>query len=284
MTDRARIALALIKPGITGMALFMAAGSLLMAPERMGTARSLVALAGITLLVGAANAFNQVMERNSDGLMERTRGRPLPSGRLATRAAIAIASLLAVAAFVTLWFSTNLLTVGLSLLAMILYVLVYTPLKYKTTSALLIGAVPGAMPALLGWTAATGRIDPFGAGLFLILFVWQIPHFLAISLFPKDEYAKAGIHVVPNRRGDEATRREQLAYTLALLPVSLALVPLGAGAPYLVMAVLGGALLLALAVAGLKPSEKPWPRRYFLATLLYLPMLIAGLAIQEVLA
>jgi protoheme IX farnesyltransferase len=284
LVPRLRDALALLKPGITGMAVFMAGGALLLSPHRHDPVRTLLALLGIGLLVGAANAFNQVIERRGDALMERTRDRPLPAGRLTTNAAILIATALAAAAFTLLAVATNPLSFGLGALAMVLYIGVYTPLKYRTAAAVLVGAVPGAMPALLGWTASTGRIDPYGFTLFLILFVWQIPHFLAISLFRHREYTRAGIHVVPAVRGEAATRRETLAYTLALVPTSLALVPLGAGAIYAACALLAGGVLVTFAVMGMKDTAAPWPRRYFFATLAYLPALVIGLAVDGALS
>ena len=277
--------LALTKPGITAMSVLMAAGALGVAPVVPHPLRALGALAGIALIVGSANAFNQIAEREADGLMERTRRRPLPSGRLTAGPSLAFAIALGLLSLAALWIFGNPLTVALGLLALLLYVGVYTPLKYRTPAALLVGTVPGAMPVLLGWTAATGRIDPFGFGLFLVLLVWQIPHFLAISLFRKGEYGRAGIRVVPLVRGDEAARRETLAWSFALLPISLAVIPLGAGLAYGLAAIGAGLWLLWLAWkgSGLGAGDQA-ARRYFLATLAYLPALVAGLAVDRAFA
>lgn len=277
--------LALTKPGITGMSVLMAAGALFAAPVDPGPWRSVGALLGIGFIVGSANALNMVIERDADALMERTRRRPLPSGRVHAAPSILLASVLGIASLVLLVKFGNLLTAGLGLGALLLYVGVYTPLKYRTPAALLVGAVPGAMPVLMGWTAATGRIDPLGFGLFLVLFAWQVPHFLAISLFRKSEYQRAGIRVVPLVRGDAAAREETLAYTVALLPVSLAVIPLGAGPAYGLAAIAAGLWLTHLAWKGRGPAASDaTARRYFLATLAYLPALVAGIVIDRILA
>lgn len=277
--------LALTKPGITAMSLLMALGALVVAPVTQGPWRSLLALMGIALLVGAANAFNMILERVTDGLMERTRTRPLPSGRMRAMPGLVMAVVFACCALAMLLVFGNLLTFALGLVALVLYVGVYTPLKYRTPAALLVGAIPGAMPVLLGSTAATGRIEPFGFGLFAVLAAWQVPHFLAISLFRRSEYERAGIRIVPVLRGDDAARRETFAYTLALLPISFALVPLGAGAAFGIAAALGGAWLTWLSWRGLRrDANDAGARRYFRATLLYLPTLVLGLALDRVLA
>lgn len=277
--------LALTKPGITAMSVLMAAGALGVAPVVPHPLRALGALLGIAVIVGSANAFNMVIEREADALMERTRKRPLPSGRLAAGPSTFFACALGVLALVLLHVFGNLLTAALGLLALILYVGVYTPLKYRTPAALLVGSVPGAMPVLMGWTAATGRIDPFGFGLFLVLLVWQVPHFLAIALFRKGEYRRAGIRVAPLVHGDEVARRETLAWSAALVPVSLAVIPLGAGVAYALAAIGAGTWLLWLAWKGMGPQAgDATARRYFFATLAYLPALVAGLAVDRALA
>ena len=148
--------------------------------------------------------------------------------------------------------------------------LLYTPLKRKTTASLLIGAVPGASPPLLGWTAVTGRIEWPGVLLFAVMFLWQVPHFLAITLFRKDEYARAGLVVQPNEPGgEEAARLNIVRYTVALVGVSLLFVPMGtAGWGYLTAALLLGALFLAHGLYGLRAASGPrWARGLFLHSL-----------------
>jgi protoheme IX farnesyltransferase len=167
----------------------------------------------------------------------------------------------------------------LALVAIVTYVLVYTPMKQRSTLALFVGAVPGAIPPLMGWTAVTGRIDPGGLALFSLLFFWQLPHFLAVSMYLKEDYARGGLRVFALVHGDERTKRWIVATTLALLPASLALLPLGlAGPGYAIVAAASGAALLLFALRGLRRRESTrWARSFFLATLLHLTLLFAAL-------
>jgi protoheme IX farnesyltransferase len=185
-----------------------------------------------------------------------------------------------------LWFLVNPLTAALAALALGLYVLAYTPLKRVTSRALLVGAIPGAMPPLLGWTAATGSIDWPGLALFGVLFFWQLPHFVAIATFRADEYARAGIIVLPAERGDRTARIHAVIYLCLLVSVSLALVPLGVcGSLYCATALLLGAIFLAAGVRGLSPAtEKPaaahrWARQLFVVSLIYLPLLMGAIMV-----
>ena len=280
--------LALAKPRITAMAVFMSAGALALAPRTPAQTwlRSTEALLAIALIVAAANALNMYRERDSDRLMERTRLRPLPAGRMAPATSLVFGLATAAVSLVMLWLFTNPLTTALGVAALVIYVLIYTPLKRRTTAALLIGAVPGAAPALMGWTAVTGHVEPIGFTLFLILFVWQIPHFLAISVFRRQEYERAGIHVMPSKVGEEQTARETLAYTTSLIPLSLVLIPLHAASwTYLVFALTAGTWLLVLALRGVRQHHHGagWAVSYFRGTLVYLPALIAGLAVDGML-
>jgi protoheme IX farnesyltransferase len=178
----------------------------------------------------------------------------------------------------------NPLTALLGGFALLSYVLVYTPLKRRTPLALIIGAVPGAMPPLMGWTAAQGALEGPGLALFLILLVWQIPHFLAISLYNKGDYARAGIKVVPVVRGDRNAKLQAVAYATALIPVSLMLVPMGvAGVLYGVVAMALGVWFLAVGVQGLRPEMGvKWARGFFRVSLVYLPGLVLGLVLDMV--
>jgi protoheme IX farnesyltransferase len=250
----------------------------------VGWGTGLAAVVGTGLAVSGANAFNMWWERDTDALMSRTRRRPLPAGRLSPRAAAIFAGVLSVLSLLVLGVGTNLLTASLAAFAILSYVLVYTPLKRRTPSALVIGAVPGAMPPMLGWTAATGNVDLPAWVLFGILFVWQIPHFLAISLYRKAEYERAGIKVVPLVRGDAVAKIQAVAWAMLLIPLSLMLVPLGlAGAVYLVTAVLAGTIFLGWSFTGLDNAAGPkWARGYFLASLVYLPALTLALAIDVI--
>ena len=289
MTDRSVVArlrdyVALVKPRINGMALVVAALSLWLAPGEIGTTAAALSLLGIVLVVGAANALNMFIERDVDSLMERTRQRPLPAGRLAPRASLAFGLVLAAVSLPLLWLVANPLTAVLSAVALLNYVLVYTPLKTRTPWAVLVGAVSGAMPVLMGWTAVTNAIDLTGLALFLMLFTWQVPHFLAISLFRKSEYAAAGIRVVPNVHGDATAKLQTVASTAVLVALTLLLVPMGsAGWAYGIGAAALGAWLFVLALRGLAPAAgAAWAKGFFHASLVYFPALMAVLVLDVV--
>jgi heme o synthase len=272
----------LTKPGVTRMCVLTTVGGLLLAPGHSGWLAGTAAVLGSALAVAGANAANMWWERELDAKMARTRRRPLPAGRMLPRQALRFSVVLSVASVLLLAAFTNALTAVLAAAAILSYVLVYTPLKVRTPLALVIGAVPGAVPPLLGWTAVTGELDPGGLVLFGILLVWQIPHFIAIALYRKAEYARAGIRVVPLVRGDAMAKIQAVAWAGALVPLSLMLTPLGiAGSFYLVTAMLLGMGFLAWAFTGLDDAAGArWARGYFLASLAYLPALTAALVID----
>lgn len=277
----ARDYIALTKPGIVAMTLVTAGWGLGLAPTRLSPNTIAAALLGTALSVGSANAFNMVLERDSDGLMERTRDRPLPRRRIAARGAWVFATTGGVLSFAVMALAVNLLTALLSAFALLTYAFVYTPLKSRTTLALPIGAVAGAMPPLLGWTAATGQIDLTGAMLFFVLFWWQIPHFVAISMFRFDDYVAAGIKTIPACHGDLVARASMIATSLALLASTLALVVTGAtGHVFAVATVVSGAWLLASAFRVRRAPDALGARRFFRSTLIYLPALALGLLVD----
>lgn len=272
----------LTKPGVTRMCVLTTVGGLLLAPGHIGWVSGTAAVLGSALAVAGANAANMWWERDLDAKMSRTRRRPLPAGRMLPAVALRFSILLSLAAVAVLAAFTNTLAAALAAAAILSYVFVYTPLKVRTPAALVIGAVPGAVPPLLGWVAVTGELDPGGLVLFGILLVWQIPHFIAIALYRKTEYARAGIRVVPLVRGDAIAKIQAVAWAGALVPLSLMLTVLGiAGSFYLVVAMLLGMAFLAWAFTGLDDAAGArWARGYFLASLAYLPALIAALAID----
>jgi protoheme IX farnesyltransferase len=245
-----------------------------------------VKLVGVALVVAGANALNMYLERDVDQLMTRTRNRPLPSGRMAPEAALWFGLITSGLAIPLLSFAVNPLTGLLGVASLLLYVLAYTPMKRRSTSALLVGAIPGAMPPLMGWTAATGQLQAGGVALFLIMFVWQLPHFIAISLFRADEYMAAGLKIVPVERGIAGAKERIALYSLLLLAVSLQVVRVGIGGGfYLAAALLLGGGLVTLALYGLQrqgpDSDVRWARWYFLFTLLYLPGLFLALVLSH---
>jgi protoheme IX farnesyltransferase len=274
---------ALTKPSITRMGILTAAGGLALAGGS-DLATMVAALIGTGLAIGSANALNMWWERGPDQMMSRTKDRPVAAGRLSPPAAMAFGVVIGLASLVLLALGVNLLTAALAAFALVSYVLVYTPLKYRTPLALLIGAVPGAIPPLMGWTAATGSLDAPGLALFGILLLWQLPHFLAISIYRQSDYARAGIRIVPIVRGVDVAQRQAVAWATALLPLSLVLTPLGVtGTLYLVVASVAGAAYLGVAIQGLRTARPARSaRQLFVASLLYLPVVTVALAIDVI--
>ena len=272
----ARDVLALTKPRLTTMVLCTAAGGMWLAPGHHEAVAALALLLGTAAIVGAANALNNYLEVDVDALMRRTRDRPLPAGRLDSSVAGALGIGLSSLALPALAIYTNALTIELGVLALFVYVGIYTPLKRHTTLALFVGAVPGAIPPLMGWTAVTGRLDAGGIALFALLFCWQLPHFVAISMYLKEDYARGGLRVFALVHGERRAKAWIAGCTLALVPVSLLLVPLGlAGRLYAATALVSGAALSAYAVAGVldRCASTAWARRFFLCTLAHLVVL-----------
>jgi protoheme IX farnesyltransferase len=274
--------IALYKPGIVIMCLVEASGGLWLAPGTAPLAVWLWTFLGLSLVVASSNAWNRLWERESDKFMERTRNRPLPSGRMKPATAGLFALVTGVASVWLFATQVNALSAWLALASMFSYVLVYTPLKRVTSWSLPIGAIPGAMPPLIGWAAASGSIGAPGVVLFAILFLWQIPHFLAISLYRRDDYQAAGIVIVPVVMGEETTKVQALVSSLLLVPISLLLVPMQvAGFFYFVVASVAGGAFFVLSMRGFEPHPtNAWARRFFLASLIYLPALTLALILD----
>ncbi len=272
----------LTKPRLSSLVLFTEAGAMWLSGQHLSFGTWACTLIGTAGTVGAANAYNCVMERKSDRFMPRTARRPLPSGRIAVVSALIFATVLALISLPILAIGVNVLTAALGLVALLSYVLVYTPLKPRTHWAMLVGAVPGALPPLMGWTAATGAASAPGWVLFGILFFWQLPHFIAIALFRKNEYRAAGLTSLPLERGDEVARFYAVAYLVALLPLSVMPVFLHvAGRGYLVCAIVLGIAFAGMGVQGfLRRGGKRWARRFFAMSLLYLTGLFAALGLD----
>lgn len=231
---------------------------------------------GTALVAAGTNALNQIAERDLDALMRRTRGRPLPSGRLTTGQATLFACAVAAIGLIELELFVNGLTALLAALTLVTYVLAYTPLKRRTTLATLVGAVPGALPIVGGWTAAGAPLDARAAALFAVLFLWQIPHFLALSWMYREDYARAGMRMLSV--GDTygtMTFRQAALNALALLPIVLIVRLLGvAGSWYAVGGTLLTLGLVVLAVVAARAPTARNARRLFHATLVYLPVLL----------
>jgi len=231
---------------------------------------------GTSLAAASANALNQVIEIERDRLMHRTRTRPLPAGRISPMHA-AIVAVLAGGWGVTLLAAfVNPLTAGLALLTILLYLLAYTPLKTRTTLNTLVGGVVGAIPPMMGWAAATGRIDTGAWVLFAVLFAWQIPHFLALAWMYRDDYERGGYRMLPIiDPSGVITCRAIVMWCLAMLPITLAATLVGVtGMLYAAGAVVLGIWLLKLGVDLQRQRTDAQARRLFIASVLYLPLLM----------
>lgn len=277
---------ALLKLRITLFVLFTAAGGLWLAPGHTTVLKAVLMLIGTVFIVGSANALNMYIERDIDARAARTKNRPLPAGRLPPHVALWFGVALGLIALPVLALGVNLLTGILGLLSFVLYVAVYTPMKQMSPGALVVGAIPGAMPPLMGWTAATGQLDLPGLALFAIMFLWQLPHFLAITLYRMSEYKAAGYKITATEHGLQTAKLQIILYLAALLPVTLVLVPLGVAGPiYLWTAVIAGAVFFFSGLGGLRRGAGPrWARRLFMISLLHLTALFAALLIGKLAA
>ncbi len=274
--------IALTKPRITLMVLMTAAGGMWLAPGSLDVASMAIMLLTTGMVVGASNTLNCYLERDSDRLMARTANRPLPDRRLEPSWALTLGVLMGLFAVPTLTIAVNPMTGLLGFIALVSYVAIYTPMKQYTPAALFVGALPGALPPLMGWTAVTGTIDAPGLVLFGVLFFWQIPHFIAISIFRQEEYERAGLKVLPSVLGIRSAKIQSAVYTAALWMVSLLLVPYGlAGTIYLTTAVILGGYFFWMALRGFKAADsKVWAKKFFVASLIYLTALFAALIID----
>jgi heme o synthase len=278
--------LTLTKPRVTAMVVITMLGGMWLAARSGGPARTPLTLAlavlGTVLVVAGANTLNMYIERDSDRFMARTKNRPLPSGRMAPEIALWFGLALSAVAVPLLTFAVNAITGLLAAFALVSYVLVYTPLKRTTTLSLLIGAAPGAVPPLLGWTSVTGHLEWPGVLLFSVLFLWQIPHFLAIATFRREDYRRAGLKILPVERGDRVTRQHIVAYLVALVAVTLLLVPFGVGGSFYLASAIGlGAVFLGFGAWGLRPSAGArWARGLFIFSILYLGLLLGALVVN----
>lgn len=272
--------LTLTKPRLSLQVLITAAGGLWFAG---GSATRDPRTWALTLLgtagtVAAANAMNCVFERDSDRFMARTAQRPLPQGRLSAQAVVMFSALLTGVSLPMLWW-VNPLTCGLGLLALLSYVFVYTPLKPRTHWAMQVGALPGALPPLMGWTAATNAIEPGGLSLFAILFCWQLPHFIAIALFRAREYRAAGLRTVVSEKGEDTARLHAVVY--AVLQGAAAVTPYFAGLAgrsYLFVAAGFSLIYLGFALEGWRTrADAVWARQLFMSSNIYLLALFVAL-------
>jgi protoheme IX farnesyltransferase len=269
----------LLKPRIASMVVLAAlVGALQGGGPGAGLAMAFEAALWIGLVAASSSVFNQVLERDTDGLMVRTAGRPLVTGAVRVRDAILFGALLGTVGVGALALRFGALPALLALATLAAYALVYTPLKRHSSLNTVVGAIPGAMPPLLGYAALSGEASGFGLYLFAILFVWQFPHFMAIAWLYREDYARAGLRMLPALEGSAGLAGRQAAlYGLVLLPVSLLpAVRHEAGAVYTVAALLLGLVYLAASVAFALRETAPRARTLLFVSLVYLPVLFSA--------
>jgi heme o synthase len=280
---RVRDYLTLLKPRVMSLVVFTGFTGLVEAPGSLHPLPAAVAVLCIAIGAGAAGAINMWYERDIDALMERTRKRPIPAGRVAPDKALAFGVMLALFSVMLMSVAVNWTAAALLALAIGFYVFIYTVwLKRRTPQNIVIGGAAGALPPVIGWAAVTGTVSPESLALFLIIFMWTPPHFWALSLYRADDYAKAGVPMLPVVAGKAETSCQILIYTSLLVPLSFAPLVLGmAGIPYGAAAAIMGAWFLLLAVRVLREPGGRAARLMFRFSILYLFVLFAALIIER---
>ena len=278
---RANDFLELAKPRITFLVVVTAAVGYVLAPGSFDPAVLFALVVGTAFVSGGASALNQLLESDADARMERTRNRPLPAGRMSPRDARVFG--LALCGFgLALLASAHWVSAALGLAAGAIYVLVYTPMKRRTSLCTVVGAIPGALPPMMGWAAGRGTLDAGAWALCAVLFLWQLPHFLAIGWMFRDDYARGGFPMLTVTDPDgSSTGRQMVLYSAALIPVTLlsgALASSGRG--FLWGAVVLGATFLGFSLRFARTKSVSAARRLFLVSILYLPLLL-GLMVLD---
>ena len=280
--------LALAKVRLASSVVFSSLAGYLIATPEFSILSLVLLLVGGFLVVGASNGFNQIIERSQDAIMDRTMDRPIPAGRMSVKQASFASGIMGVVG-ISLLYILNPLSAIFGFTALLLYVLVYTPLKGKTPWAVFVGAIPGAIPFMLGWTAATGDFDIVAGTLFAIQFLWQFPHFWALAWMLDDDYKKVGYELLPTREKDKGSAFQIFVYTLGMLVVSLlplssltgslSLSPLAA---FIVAAL--GVYMLVKAIVLLKTLDLKDAKKLFFSSLAYLPLVQIVMIIDKLLS
>ena len=274
----------LTKPGVMSLLLFTTFTTMVMAAGGLPSGFLIVwTLLGGALASASSAAINMYFDRDIDALMKRTKTRPIPSGRVAPANALIFGIVLGTIAFVQLALTVNLLAAALSAAGILYYVFIYTMwLKRTTPQNIVIGGAAGSVPPLVGWAAVTNHVGLTAALLFLIVFVWTPPHFWALALLKKDEYAKVGIPMMPAVYGDDATKRQILAYTIALAAATLVLVPLHLmGVIYLACAIALDAAFFAFALWVARSGSARAEGLMYRFSMLYLALLFVAMAVDR---
>jgi protoheme IX farnesyltransferase len=278
--------LALLKPRVMSLVVFTALVGLVRAPGDLHPVLAFTALLCIAVGAGAAGCLNMWWDADIDARMTRTRARPIPAGRVQPREALAFGLVLSVASVVMLGLTVGLLAAALLAFTIFFYAVIYTMwLKRRTPQNIVIGGAAGALPPVIAWAAATGSIGLESLLLFAIVFFWTPPHFWALALLRKNEYARAGVPMLPVVAGDAATRNQILVYSIILAPLGVAPALLGfAGLVYGIAAAALGLVFLALAFAVWKDKSEAASRRLFAFSILYLFLLFAALLVERLVA
>jgi protoheme IX farnesyltransferase len=260
-----------------------AAGYYLGEPGPLNAVKMIETVIGTALVASGAAVLNQVYERDTDRLMRRTRTRPLPDGRVSVREARVFGVLLSALGLGLLAATSNLLATFLALVTLVVYVIIYTPMKRWSSLSTLVGAIPGALPPLIGWAAASGSLALAGWSLFGIVFLWQIPHFLAIAWMYRDDYRNAGFPMLPVIEADgRRTGQQALLYAIALIPMSLLPAYLGlAGWLYFFTSLALGFAMLGLAARFAMARSDGSARALFFGSITYLPLLWLAMIVDH---
>jgi len=273
----------LLKLRLSWLVVFSALVTYFMAAAEVNWLTALMLFIGGFLVTGASNAFNQIIEKDLDKLMARTENRPMPRERLSHTEAIVFSSIAAVTGILILWFYVNALCGILGLAALISYVAIYTPLKRVTPFAVFVGALPGALPVLLGWVAATNQISAGGLVLFLIQFMWQFPHFWSIAWVLEDDYKRAGFNMLPAADGRSKTSAFQIiVYTAGIIPIGILPLMFNMVSPAAVLVTtLAGVFFLIKALRLHKTLAIPEARKLMFASFIYLPVVQLALMFDK---
>jgi heme o synthase len=273
---RARDFVALAKPRLNLLVVASTLVGYAMADgEPLGLVRVCGLLLGTGLVAGGASAFNQVYERDLDALMRRTRRRPLPDQRLQPIEGLLFGTIMTLAGLLLIAASSNVVAAGVALATLLTYVVIYTPLKRRSSFGTVIGAIPGALPPIIGWSAVTGTMPAQAWALFGIMFLWQLPHFLAIAWMYREDYARAGFPMLPVLEPDgRSTARQSVMYAAALVPLSLApMLMRMAGEMYFAGALVLGLGFLWLTLRFARTRAVRDARHVFFGSIVYLPVL-----------
>jgi heme o synthase len=280
----------LLKPNLSGMVVFSSVIGYLMAPNiafswsDFGMWQRIITLfVGGMMVTGGANTINQILERDSDRLMKRTRNRPLPDGRMGDTEAWIFASVTGILGALLLAYYFNPQAGLLSFMSLMLYAFAYTPMKKVHPVAVFIGAIPGALPPLIGWVAATGKVDAGGFVLFALQFFWQFPHFWAIAWVAFDDYSNAGIRMLPTReRESKFTAIQCMLYSLVLIPMAMVPQMLGmTGGVGMWVCVAAGVMYFAASINFYLKNDHMSARRVMFASFIYLPVVLLALIIDK---